>query len=85
MCRLPKDSRNTVINADIGDISNRLHSQVPSHHVQQKCLLKLKAPNWKEWAFTDMSCTTNKEYGSQFIGAGWSVPPSIQQNHHSKF
>jgi hypothetical protein len=21
--------------------------------MQQKCLLELKAPNWKEWAFTD--------------------------------
>jgi hypothetical protein len=28
-------------------------TQVPSHHVQQKRLLERKAPNWKEWAFTD--------------------------------
>jgi hypothetical protein len=24
--------------------------------MQQKRLLELKAPNWKEWAFTDGSC-----------------------------
>ena len=34
-------------------ISDTLHSQVPSHHVQQKRLLELEASNWKEWAFTD--------------------------------
>ena len=43
LCRLPKDSRNTVINAIIRDISNTIDSQVPSHHVQQKRLLELKA------------------------------------------
>jgi len=55
---------------NIGDISDTVHSQVPSHHVQQKHLRELKAPNWKEWAFTDGGCITNKEIGSQFIGAG---------------
>ena len=39
LCRLPKDSRNTVVNANIGNISDTLHSQVPSHHMQQKRLL----------------------------------------------
>jgi hypothetical protein len=48
ICRLPKDSGNTVINANNCDTSDILHSQVPSHHVHQKCLLELKAPNWKE-------------------------------------
>ena len=33
ICRFPKDSKNTVINANIGDISDTVHSQVPSHHV----------------------------------------------------
>ena len=51
------------------------HSQVPSHHVQQKRLLELKAPNWKEWAFTDGSCT-NKVNGSQSIGAEVYHPQS---------
>jgi hypothetical protein len=64
ICRLPKDSRNTVINANIGDISDTLHSRIPSYHMQQKRLLELKAPNWKEWAFTDESYITNKENGS---------------------
>ena len=77
MCRLPKDSRNTVVNANIGNISDTLHSQVPSHHMQQKRLLELKAPNWKEWAFTaDGSCIINKENGSQSIGAGVYHPQS---------
>ena len=77
ICRLSKNSRNTVINANIGDISNTLHSQVPSHHMQQKRLLELKAPNWKEWAFTaDGSCIINKENGSQSIGAGVYHPQS---------
>ena len=70
ICRLPKDSRNTVINANIGDISDTLHSQVPSHHMQQQRLLEIKAPKWKEWALTHGSCITNKENGSQSIGAG---------------
>jgi hypothetical protein len=39
MCRLPKDSRNIIINANIGDISDTLHIQVPSHPMQQKRLL----------------------------------------------
>ena len=75
ICRLPKDSRNTVINANFGNIrqhkatSDTVLSQVPSHNVQQKRLLELKAPNWKEWAFTDGSCNINKENGSQSIGA----------------
>jgi hypothetical protein len=51
--RPPKDSRDTIINANIGDISDTVHSQSPFHHVQQKRLLELKFPNWKEWAFTD--------------------------------
>jgi hypothetical protein len=33
---------------NFGDISNTLHSQVTSHHVQQKRLLEPKASNWKE-------------------------------------
>jgi hypothetical protein len=75
ICRLPKDSRNTVINANIGDTTDT-HSQVPSHHVQQTRLLELKAPNWKEWAFTDGSCIINKENVSQPIGAGVYHPQS---------
>ena len=49
--RLPKDSRNTVINANIGDTSDtlQLHIQVPSHHVQRMRLLELKAPTGKNW------------------------------------
>ena len=78
----PKDSRNIVINANVGKTSDTLHSQVPSHHVQQKRLLELKARNWKELAFTGGSCTINKENGSQYWS--WSLPPSVQQNHHSK-
>jgi hypothetical protein len=70
ICRLPKDLRKTVTNANIGDISDTKHSQVPSHHIQQKRLLEFKAPNWKEWDFTDGSYITNKENGSQFIGVG---------------
>jgi len=31
ICRLPKDSRNTLIYANIVDTSNTLHSLVPSH------------------------------------------------------
>jgi ribonuclease HI len=42
--------------------------------VQQKRLLELKAPNWKEWAFTDESW--NKENGPQSIGAGVYPPQS---------
>ena len=53
ICRLPKDSTNTIINANIGDISDTVHSQASPITVQQKRLLELKAPNWKEWAFTD--------------------------------
>jgi len=51
ICRLPKDSRNTVINANIGDTSDtlQLHIQVPSHHVQRMRLLELKAPTGKNW------------------------------------
>jgi len=74
ICRLPKNSRNTVINANIGDISDIVHSQVPSHHVQQKHLLELKPPNWKEWAFKGGSCITTIEIGSQYIGAGVYLP-----------
>ena len=77
ICMLPKDLRFKDIIANIGDISNTLHSQVPSHHMQQKRLLELKAPNWKEWAFTaDGSCIINKENGSQSIGAGVYHPQS---------
>jgi hypothetical protein len=32
--------------------------------MQQKRLLKLKAPDWNEWAFTEGICITNKENGS---------------------
>ena len=32
--------------ANTGGISDTLHSQVPSHHVQQKRLLEFKAPDW---------------------------------------
>ena len=70
--RLPKDSKNTVINANIGDISDTLHSQIPSHHVEQKRLLELKAPSWKEWAFTDGSCVTNKENETKILVYFWS-------------
>jgi len=69
ICWLPKDSWNTAINANIVETTDA-HSQVPSHHVQQKRLLERKAPNWKEWAFTDRRWITNKENGSQSIGAG---------------
>ena len=62
--RFPKDIRNTGFNPNIGGISNTLHSQVPSHHVQKKRLLELKAPDWKKWAFTDGSYITNKGNGS---------------------
>ena len=79
ICRLPKDLRNTIIN--IGDESDT-HSQVPSHHVQQKRLLELKAPNWIEWAFTDGSCITKEKMDFSLLELG--LPPSIQQNHHSK-
>jgi len=78
ICRLPKDSRNTVINASNCDISDTIHSQVPSHPMQQKWLLKLKAPDKKEWACTDGSCITNKENGSQSIGAGVYHPQSYK-------
>jgi hypothetical protein len=73
ICRLPKDLRNTVINLieykhwQHYQYINTLHILVPSHHVQQKRLLDLKAPNWNEWAFTDGSLVTNKE--NQSIGA----------------
>jgi hypothetical protein len=39
-------------------------------------LLELKAPNWKKWAFTDGNCITDKENGSQSIGAGIYHPQS---------
>jgi hypothetical protein len=39
-------------------------------------LLELKAPNWKEWAFADGNCITNKENGFQSIGAGVYHPQS---------
>jgi hypothetical protein len=43
-------------------------------------LLKLKASNKKEWAFTnglyDTTCITNNENGSQLIGAGVYHPQS---------
>ena len=44
--------------------------------MQQRRLLELKAPNWKEWAFTDGRCITNKENGSQSIGAKAYHPQS---------
>jgi hypothetical protein len=74
-CRLPKDLRNTVINANIGDTSDTLHIQVPSHHMQQKRLLELKGLYWKEWAFINGSCITNK---TNWISVywSWSVLPS---------
>ena len=46
ICRLHKDSRNTIINACISDRSDTLHIQVPSHHIQQRRLLEVKAL-WK--------------------------------------
>jgi hypothetical protein len=36
---------NTVMNAYMSDTGDKLHRQVPSHHVQQTRLLELKAPN----------------------------------------
>ena len=42
-----------LMQSNIGDKSDTLHSQVPFHPKQKKRLLELKAPNWKEWAFTD--------------------------------
>jgi len=75
LCRLSKDSRDTVINANISDTTNT-QSQVLSHHIQQNCLQELKALNWKEWAFTDGSCVTNKENGYRSIGAGVYHPQS---------
>jgi hypothetical protein len=75
ICRLPKDLRNTVNTANIG-VTTDSHSQDPFHHVQQKRLLELKAPYWKEWAFTDKSCVPNKGSGSQSIGAGVYHPQS---------
>ena len=44
--------------------------------MQHKRLLELKAHDWKEWAFTDGSCITSKENGSQSIGAGDNRPQS---------
>jgi len=70
ICRLPKDSITTVFNANIGNISDTLHSQVPSHPMQLKRLLKLKAPDCKKWAFTVRNCITDRENGSRSIGAG---------------
>ena len=68
-----------VLNACIGDTVNS-HSQAPSHQLQRKRLLKLKASNKKEWAFTnglyDTTCITNNENGSQLIGAGVYHPQS---------
>ena len=80
--RPPKDSRDTIINANIGDISDTVHSQSPFHHVQQKRLLELKFPNWKEWDFI-----YELYYKQENISVywSWSLPPPIQQNHHSKF
>jgi len=60
ICRLPNDTSYTVIDANIGDTSDTLHSQFPSYHMQHKRLLQLKAPVWKEWAFTGGSCILNK-------------------------
>jgi len=48
--------------------------------MQQKRLLELKDPNWKEWAFTDESCI----FKWISVCWSWSLPPSIQQNHPSK-
>ena len=83
ICRLPQDSKNTVINANIGGTTDT-HYQVPFHHIQQKCLLELSAPGWKEWAFTDGSCLQQQERKLISVYWSWIVPPSIQQNHHSK-
>ena len=55
---------------NIGGTRDTLRGQVPSHPMQQKRLLELKAPNWKELAFIYGSCIANKENGSQSIGAG---------------
>ena len=44
--------------------------------MQQKRLLEIKAPNWKEWVFTDGSRKANKENGSWSIGARVYHPQS---------
>ena len=66
----PKDSRNTVIDANIGHISDT-HGQVSSHHVQQqKRLQELNTLNWKEWVVTDGICYTNKEMDLSLLVLG---------------
>jgi hypothetical protein len=81
ICRLPKDTRNTVINANIGDISDTVHSQVPSPHVQQKRLLELKAPNWKEWAFTDGSLLQTKKVDLSQLELNYTTLNSTESPH----
>jgi hypothetical protein len=68
--RLPKDWRTVNLSASttIGT-----HNQVLLDHTQRG-LLELKAPNWREWAFTKISCIANKE--TQSIGAGVYHPQS---------
>ena len=67
ICRLPKDSRNTLINANIGNITDTPREV---HHVNKSACWNAKAPNWKECAFADWSCITNKLNGYQSIRAG---------------
>jgi hypothetical protein len=45
LCRFPREARTTGIDANIGGMSDTVHSQVLSHHVQQKRLLEIRAPN----------------------------------------
>ena len=87
ICRLSKGLRNTFINANIGDTtrhtSNTLHSQVPSHHVQQKRLLELRPLNGKNGPLQIWELYYKQR---KWISVNWSwnLSPSIQQNYHSK-
>jgi len=68
----------TLVNAYIiGGTSSR--SQIPFHHAQQKRLLELEAPNWKEWALTNGSCIINYKQ-TKWISVywRWNLPPSTQ-------
>jgi hypothetical protein len=74
ICRHPKNSRNTVINANIGNTSNTLHIQVPSHHVQQKRLLEHKALNWKQWAFIYGYKSWVRKLYYKWVRVYWGLP-----------
>jgi len=69
ICRLPKGSRNTIINANIGDTTNT-HSQDPDQHIQQKCLLELKALTGKSGPPHMAAVLQRKKMNVQSIGAG---------------